>query len=337
MCGICGFVGFRDDELLYKMTELLKHRGPDAEGYFICEDVSLGIKRLAIIDLKTGNQPIYNEDKSIVIVFNGEIYNYIELRKQLELKGHKFYTNTDTETIIHLYEEYQEDCLKYLCGMFAFALWDKKEEKLFIARDRLGIKPLFYSQFDGCLIFASEIKSILQCRKISKEINLFGLDQYLTFLYIPSPSTIFRNIFHLPAGSYMVYRNKKLEIKKYWNLEFNETSYSEKYYIQKLDSLFENVIAQHLISDVPIGIFLSGGLDSSTITVYSSKVLQKSINSFSIGYSQMYKDFNELEKAELVSKITNVNFIKYIVQPELIGQLLDTLVYYLEQPFADSS
>jgi len=337
MCGICGFTGFKDDELLHRMTDVIKHRGPDGEGYYTSDEVNLGVRRLAIIDLKTGDQPIYNEDKSIVVIFNGEIYNYLELRKQLESKGHRFYTNTDTEVIVHLYEEYKENCVQYLCGMFAFAIWDSKEKQLFLARDRLGIKPLFYSQINGSLIFSSEIKSILECKKVSKDINLNALDQYLTFLYIPSPLTIFKEIFQLPPASYLIYKNKDLKIYKYWDLIFDKTSYSEDFYIQNLDGLLEEVIKQHLISDVPIGIFLSGGIDSSTISVYASKIVQSQLNAFTIGYLSSDKEYNELNKASLVSKKLGLNYFEYIVNPDSAISLLPDLIKYFDQPFADSS
>ncbi|MFN3550200.1 MAG: asparagine synthase (glutamine-hydrolyzing) [Endomicrobiia bacterium] len=337
MCGICGFVGFKDDELIRKMTKMLVHRGPDSEGYFSDTDVTLGVRRLAIIDLATGNQPVYNENKSIVVIFNGEIYNFVELRAELESKGHKFCTKTDTEVIVHLYEEYKESCVEHLYGMFAFAVWDTEKKQLFLARDRLGIKPLYYAIIDGNLIFASEIKSILCCHNVSKEINIAALDQYLTFLYIPSPQTIFNNIYQLPQAHYLVYRQKKIEIKNYWNLRFNKTQYSENYYLEKLDDILKKVVKQHLISDVPVGVFLSGGRDSSTICSYACKVLNKNVNTFTIGYSSKEKSFNELNKAKIVSQLLNTNHFEYIVEPEIVNELLRKLPLFFDQPFADSS
>jgi len=336
MCGICGFTGINNIEVLKKMTEVISHRGPDSEGYYFDDGINLGVRRLKIIDLIRGDQPIFNEDKSVVMIFNGEIYNYLELRKILEAKGHKFYTNTDTEVIVHLYEDYKEECVLYLCGMFAFALWDKKEKKLFIARDRIGIKPLFYSIFNGDLIFGSEIKSILQYPEVSKEINLKSIDEYFTFLYIPFPNTIYKHIFQLPPASYIIYRERKFEIKKYWSLNFEKTNYREDWYIENLNSLLEEVIKQHLLSDVPIGIFLSGGLDSSTVALYASKIISD-LNAFTIVYPSTYSEYNELNKAEKISKLLSINHYVYIVNPKEAFSLLPNLVLSFDQPFADSS
>ncbi|GEM_PF-78473 len=336
MCGICGFTGINNIEVLKKMTEVISHRGPDSEGYYFDDGINLGVRRLKIIDLIRGDQPIFNEDKSVVMIFNGEIYNYLELREILESKGHKFYTNTDTEVIVHLYEDYKEECVLYLCGMFAFALWDKKEKKLFIARDRIGIKPLFYSIFNGDLIFGSEIKSILQYPEVSQEINLKSIDEYFTFLYIPFPNTIYKHIFQLPPASYIIYRERKFEIKKYWSLSFEKTNYREDWYIENLNSLLEEVIKQHLFSDVPIGIFLSGGLDSSTVALYASKIISD-LNAFTIVYPSTYSEYNELNKAKKISKLLSINHYIYVVKPKEAFSLLPNLVLSFDQPFADSS
>lgn len=339
MCGICGFTGFRNDKVLHRMTDIIKYRGPDGRGYYISDEVSLGICRLAIIDLKTGDQPIYNEDKSIAVIFNGEIYNYLELRKKLELNGHRFYTTTDTEVIVHLYEDYKEGFVNHICGMFAIAIWDQRERKLLLVRDRLGIKPLFYTKLpDGNIVFASEIKSILLHPWVSKEINLSALDSYFTFLYIPQPETIYKNIFHLPPAHYLVWKNREIQLKKYWKLEIKNEELknkNEKFYLEKLEELLKYVIKEHLIGDVPIGVFLSGGLDSSTICVFTSQVTPK-INSFTIGYSSPDEAYNELKKAQIVAKILNTNHKEFVVTPEVV-KLLTEIVLGFSQPFADSS
>ncbi len=339
MCGICGFVGFRDDELLYRMTNKLYHRGPDEDGYFISEYVSLGVRRLSVIDLKTGKQPIYNEDKTLVLVFNGEIYNYLELKELLILKGHKFYTNTDTEVIVHLYEEYKEECLKYLYGMFSFALFDIKSNKLFLARDPIGIKPLYYTIQNDTLIFASELKSILQCEKINFQINFYALDTYLTYLYIPSPMTVFKNIYKLPAGHYLEWKDKNTKIKQYWELKIKDVVNlkSEQEYVEEIKYMLRDVIRQHLRSDVDLGVFLSGGLDSSTIVALSAEMLNKPLKTFNIGYADKKdSEFNELTKARIVAERFKCEHYEYLLKPDIV-ELLHEIVSYFDEPFADSS
>ncbi len=336
MCGICGFTNKKNTELLYKMTSALTHRGPDSGGYYTDENISLGVRRLKVIDILTGDQPIYNEDRTVVVVFNGEIYNHIQLRQQLESKNHKFYTRTDTEIIVHLYEEYGEDFLKYLCGMFAIALWDSKKSLLFLARDRLGIKPLFYANpSSGNIVFASEIRAILLEQEISQELNLTAIDNYFTFLYIPQPETIYKNIFHLPPAHYLVCKDNKVELKKYWNLKFNsERTEKENFYIERLEELLKETIKQHLISDVPLAVFLSGGLDSSTVTTFASKIA--TINSFTLGYSERDVSYNEFGKARIISERLKTNHKEFVASPDST-QLLSEIISGFSQPFADSS
>lgn len=339
MCGICGFIGLKDEKLIRQMTNILSHRGPDSEGYHIEEEISLGVRRLAIIDLVSGNQPIYNEDKSIVVVLNGEIYNFKLLREMLQQKNHKFYTNSDTEVIVHLYEEYKENFLQYLCGMFAFALWDKNKKQLLIARDRLGIKPLFYSKIDNKLFFASEIKSLLQCPQIQKEINLNSIDNYFSFLYIPYPETVYKNIFQLPPAHLLIYKDKQIKIERYWELKFlGPIINNEKVFVEKFESLMQTVCDQHLISDVPVGIFLSGGYDSTTITTFVSKSpFSNKTKVFTI--SHPYSLFDETKKAKIVAERLNIPYTFLTVSAESINieELIEKIVTGFDQPFADSS
>ena len=336
MCGICGMVGKVDEELVKKMASVLKHRGPDSEGFYFDTEVGLGIRRLSIIDLITGDQPIHNEDKSIHLIYNGEIYNFLELRKSLEKKGHYFYTKTDTEVIVHLYEEYKQDCIKYLEGMFTFALWDKKEKKLLIGRDRIGIKPLYYTFNNREFIFASEMKAILIKKEISKEINFEAIDYFLTYLYIPEPITIFKNIYKLPSGYILIYQNGKITLEKYWDFEIKENNVYKKDYYERLYFLLMGTVKKHLISDVPIGVFLSGGIDSSTIVGLMSKLGVKPIKTFTIGYGKQDTSYNEFQYAKIVSNFFHTEHHEIIVKPEIV-KILPKLVWHFDEPFADSS
>ncbi len=291
MCGICGFISLKiqpinKQDIIKKMLEVISHRGPDDEGAFMENHAALGVRRLSVIDLNTGHQPIHNEDSSLWIVHNGEIYNFPELKSFLIKKGHVFYTKSDTEVIIHLYEEYGYECLSKLNGMFAFAIWDKKKNELFIARDRFGIKPLYYSDFDAQLLFASEAKSILQFPGFNKGLDLAALDQYLTFEYVPSPRSIFQKIRKLQPGHYLIYKNQNVNITKYWDIGVIKTTnfLKETEVEEKLLGLLKNSIKRHLISDVPLGIFLSGGIDSSFIAALASNFSSEKIKTFSIGF-----------------------------------------------------
>lgn len=339
MCGICGFTNYRNDVLLKSMVSSLIHRGPDDEGSFIDGDkVSLAMRRLSIIDIDNGAQPIFNEDKSIAVIFNGEIYNFKELRSELQSKGHTFRTKTDTEVIVHLYEEYGEDAPKYLRGMFVFALWDKKSNKLLISRDHLGVKPLFYSQKGKSLFFASEIKSILMNKKISTKIDYRSLDSYLKLLYIPSPLTIFEDIKKLEPGCILVLKNSSFEIKKYWAVpnEAIETHLSEEYCIEQIRDLIAKSVEEQKIADVPIGVLLSGGIDSSVLTYFLSLNSNSRVKTFSIVYDNKDKGFNEAEKARSISKKFNTEHFEAVLKPD-IKDLLKKIVGFLDEPFADSS
>jgi len=301
MCGICGFIGNEDKSLVKKMLGVLSQRGPDDEGIYFARGrrrgangkaLGLGHKRLSIIDLSpAAHQPMSNEDGSIWITYNGEIYNFRELGERLKVKGHRFKSKSDTEVIIHAYEEWGEDCVTRLRGMFAFAIWDEGKKSLFLVRDRVGIKPLYYSQFQDKFFFASEIKSILQCEGFERSIDCQALFYFLTFLYIPAPLTIFKNIKELPAGHTLMYENEKIEIRKYWDLTEGKPDARGKmsdvtYVKAQAYDLMKETVESHLISDVPLGVFLSGGMDSSTVVGLMSELSSRPVKTFSIGYGK---------------------------------------------------
>jgi len=337
MCGICGIVGKQDKELLDRMCRSMLHRGPDSDGIFSQGNIGLGIRRLKIIDLETGDQPIHNEDKSIWIVHNGEIYNFKELRDDLIKKGHLFYTKSDTEVILHLYEEYQDDCVHYLRGMFAFAIWDSRRNKLFLARDRIGIKPLYYCAKAGRFIFASQLRTILEDEGIPKLLDRDALDYYLNFLYIPAPLTIFKEIKKLPPAHTLSIKDGRLELKRYWRLNFSEEKVeSEDFYIEQIKQILDDVTKLHMISDVPLGALLSGGLDSSTVVAMMSELTRHPIKTFSIGFEKEFSSFNELEYSRLIAKKFNTDHHEFIIKPRIVD-ILPEVVSHLEEPFADSS
>ncbi|MDO8480364.1 MAG: asparagine synthase (glutamine-hydrolyzing), partial [Nanoarchaeota archaeon] len=269
MCGICGFT-WEDKEILKQMMRSISHRGPDQNGTFFEKGVSLGHLRLSIIDLSpAGKQPMFNEDGDICVVFNGEIYNYRELRTELEKKGHRFASQTDTEVIVHAYEEYGEKCVEKFNGMFAFAIWDSKKKRLFLARDRLGVKPLYYHFKNGQLIFASEMKALLQ-HEIARKMNSSCLQQLIAYAYPVNGDTLLEGIVELLPGHTLTFSNGKIDLRKYWDLEVRETNFSEKQYVDTLRSLLEASVNRRLISDVPLGLTLSGGLDSSMLVALAS-------------------------------------------------------------------
>jgi asparagine synthase (glutamine-hydrolysing) len=339
MCGICGIYGFNDRSLLKRMCDDIAHRGPDDEGYYYDSCVMLGIRRLKVIDLSTGNQPIFNEDGSIVVVYNGEIYNFKENRKYLEAKGHKFYTQSDTETIVHLYEEFGDEFIGKLRGMFAFALWDAKKRRLLLVRDRLGIKPLFYYSGSGVLIFSSELKALLQYRGMKKEINFSALHDYLTYMYVPSPDTIFQGIFKLEPGNMMVCEDGKIATRRYWDLSENlnrsvDSFNDERAIIEKTYEPMKESVKMHLISDVPLGIFLSGGLDSGTIVAIASEFSSNPVKTFSIGFED--DDYNELDNVRLVADRFDTEHHEYTLGPVSLEDI-ENILYFFDEPFADSS
>ena len=340
MCGICGKVHFELDrpvlqDEIYKMTKLIHHRGPDDHGYYIKKNVGFGFRRLSIIDLDTGHQPLTNEDGTLWIVFNGEIYNHRSLRRMLIGKGHTFKTKSDTEVIVHLYEEYQNDCVKYLNGMFAFAIWDERKKKLFCARDRFGIKPFFYSLNKDHFVFGSEIKSILSVTN-SSEISHTMLDQYLTYGYSSEDGTIYQDIKKLkPAHVLEINSDGRTKITRYWDIHYNpDYTKSEDEWCALLEDKLSETVKSHLMSDVPLGAFLSGGIDSSSVVALMSKHSNTPVKTFSIGFKEA--EFNELNYAREIAKRYNTEHHEQIVESESIS-LLPKLVDSYDEPFADTS
>lgn len=340
MCGICGVIYECKDkrvskDALAKMNNVLVSRGPDDEGYFIYGNIGLGMRRLSIIDVKGGQQPIYNEDKSLCVVCNGEIYNYQELRQDLLRQGHVFSTHSDVEVIIHLYEEYGQHCVDKLRGMFAFAIYDNKSEALLLARDRLGIKPLYYTYQNGTFLFASELKAILKYPGLERKISNEALSDYLTFLYIPAPETIFENINKLPPAHILTFNNKGIVLKQYWEINYHkDKEQKEEYYVEKMEDLLKETVKMHLMSEVPLGAFLSGGVDSSAIVALISEISNERVKTFSVGFD--VPDFNELEYARLVAKRFGTEHHEINLKPDILA-LLPKLVEYCDEPFADSS
>ena len=292
MCGICGKLMLASGatvspELVKAMADTIHHRGPDDEGYYVSGPIGLGFRRLSIIDLKSGHQPVANEDGTVQIIFNGEIYNYKELRALLLSKGHVFKTNSDTEVIVHLYEEFGPQCLDMLRGMFAFAIWDANTKTLFLARDRVGIKPLYYCLTDTSLVFASEIKAILADPSIRRDIAPEMIDRFLTFLYVPGEETLLKGIRKLAPGHYLIVRDGKTTIKQYWDLRFAEPAKSRslKDAEAELLSLLAESVELHMIADVPVGVLLSGGVDSTGVLSFATHATDKAVSSFTVGFS----------------------------------------------------
>ena len=344
MCGIAGFIEKDRDTspqereiLLDKMCKIITHRGPDEQGLTVEGRAALGMRRLSIIDLKGGQQPIYSEDGSKFIVFNGEIYNYRELKQELEAKGYKFKTNSDTETIIHAFEEYGSDCVHKLRGMFAFAIWDKKDESLFIARDRVGKKPLFYSLLpNGNFVFGSELKSLITHGEISKEIDYSALDSYLTFGYVPEEFCIFRGVEKLLPGHFLIFKDGRIKTEQFWDFKYEEISEikSEEEYQTELLEKIKDAVRVRLISEVPLGAFLSGGVDSSAIVGLMSQILDKPVKTFSIGFNE--DTFSELKYARITAQHFNTEHHEFIVTPDLV-ETIDELVWHFDEPFSDPS
>jgi asparagine synthase (glutamine-hydrolysing) len=289
MCGICGKLNFDREKpvssgLLKRMADTISHRGPDDEGYYRSGPVGLGFRRLSIIDLATGHQPLSNEDGTVWIVFNGEIYNFEELRDDLLARGHMFRTRTDTEVIVHLYEEFGPACVERLRGMFGFAIWDERQQTLMLARDRVGIKPVYYAIGTDSLVFGSEIKAILADPEIGARVRPEVVDRFLTFYFVPGEDTLFENIFKLRPGSYMIVREGNAEIHQYWDLDFNPTPISTADAEKQLIELLDESVRLHMISDVPVGILLSGGVDSTAMVSFASSRTDHTLGSFTLGF-----------------------------------------------------
>ncbi|TDI88672.1 MAG: asparagine synthase (glutamine-hydrolyzing) [Caldithrix sp.] len=339
MCGICGVTYFDRERnvlehLVKSMCDVIRHRGPDDEGWITKGNYGIGMRRLSIIDLFTGRQPISNEDDSIWIVFNGEIYNHVELRNKLIKKGHKFQTKCDTEVIVHAYEEYGEECPKKLNGMFGFAILDLKKQILFLARDRLGIKPLYYYHDSKKFAFGSELKSILQVPNIPREVDLRALDLFLTFEYIPSPYSIFQGIRKLPPGHSLTLKDGRINIREYWDLDFDEKDIPEGELCEQLLELFQDAVKIRLMSDVPLGAFLSGGIDSSAIVAMMSRVMDRPVKTFSIGFKE--DTYNESHYAQQIANHFNTEHHVEIIEPNAL-ELAEKLVGFLDEPFGDFS
>lgn len=329
MCGIVGFTGIANERLLHDMADLIQHRGPDADGYYVNQHVNLASRRLRVIDLAGGDQPISNEDGSIWIVYNGEIYNHPELRQQLEAKGHVYKTNSDTETLIHLYEEYGDTFPAHLNGIFAFAIWDMNLQKLIIGRDQFGIKPLHYTVLGEQLVFGSEVKSILCHPQVERQINPQALHLFLNLRYIPDTQTLFKGIDRLPAGHVLVFQNAKHQVIKYWNPDYQvDHNRSEVDWVEALRHHLKQAVCRQLVSEVPLGIYLSGGLDSSTIAAFASQLLDEPVDTFSLGFNE---PTDELTDAAFVSDFLKTRHHEQTTNAEPL-RLFPEVIWHTEEP-----
>jgi asparagine synthase (glutamine-hydrolysing) len=345
MCGIAGFVEsshttspFGPDQsraLVHRMCDVIRHRGPDDEGVWVDEGVALGMRRLSIIDLSTGHQPIHNENQTVWIVFNGEIYNFRELRLELEGAGHRFYTATDTEVIVHAYEQWGKGAITRLRGMFGLAIWDTRSRTLLVARDRIGIKPMYYATTNGRLYFGSELKSLLEAPDVPRDLDAAALDHYLSFLYTPRDGSIFKSVRKLPPGHLMTWTGGRLAIEQYWQMPATETfTGSEEEAVHGLRAVLSDAVRSHMISDVPLGAFLSGGVDSSLVVGLMSELSSARVKTFSIGFDE--PAFDELEHARRVADHFGTDHHEFVVKPDGVG-ILDKLISHFDEPFADSS
>ena len=345
MCGITGWANLDArtpppdgaKELLHSMCERMVHRGPDAEGLMVSNGVALGMRRLAIIDLITGEQPTYNEDRSVAVILNGEIYNYRELRQDLEKRGHSFRSQSDTEVLPHLYEEYADDMVQHLNGMFAFALWDSKRRRLLIARDRFGEKPLYWGVFDNTLLFASEPKVLLSHPSVTTSLNLQALRQYLSFDYVPAPLTIYQGINKLPAAHTLTLDNGKVETRPYWRLSYKtkQPPPTEGEAAEHLRELLADSVRMRLVSDVPLGVLLSGGVDSSTIAALAVRASSEAVKTFSISFAE--SSFDESSYARAVAKFLGTDHHEERLSSNLAANLVGEIGSWMDEPFSDPS
>ena len=341
MCGIAGYVNMdvlqpADARILHAMCGTMIHRGPDDHGTYVEGPVGLAMRRLSIIDIKTGHQPVHNEDRTVWVVLNGEIYNFHELRRKLEQRGHVFSTATDTETIVHLYEEYGPRCVEKLRGMFAFAIWDDHRKILLLARDRLGIKPLYYAVVDGRLFFASELKAILQVPEVERSLNWRAVSHLFSCLTTPPAESIIEGVRKLEPGQILIASpGKSPQTECYWEVRFEpDYNRSEEDFAEELRQRLEESVALHLVSDVPLGAFLSGGIDSSAIVATMARLASGPVKTFSIGFPD--RDFNELDYARLVAKRFGTDHHELILVPDVVD-ILEDLAWYLDEPFGDPS
>ena len=341
MCGICGFFGAGSgvSDNLERMNQTLARRGPDDGGFYRGEGVGLAMRRLSIIDIGGGHQPIHNEDQSVWVVFNGEIYNYKELQAHLIERGHRFATNSDTEVIVHLYEEYGDRLVDHLRGMFAFALWDERRRRGLVARDRLGIKPLFYATAGGGLIFGSEIKAVLASGAVKRDLDLQAVDAFFTYTYIPAPLTIYRDVRKLEPGCLLVYESGKVTQQRYWDLDVRtvDRATGEEAWLQRFESAIDSAVSSHLVSDVPVGAFLSGGVDSSLVVALMSQHLADPVQTFTMGFEAASKAL--IDERPLAAKVAaryGCDYHDYSVRPDfrdIVGDIVDAF----DEPFADDS
>src|SRR5207302_3097696 len=338
MCGICG-IFHRDRarrverDTQAEMNQRIVHRGPDDDGFFVEANVGLAMRRLSIIDIQTGHQPISNEDENLWIVYNGELYNHQDLRKDLEARGHRYRTKSDTETIVHLFEEYGRDCVKYLRGMYAFAIWDRRKRELFIARDRLGIKPLYYWYDGKILLFGSEIKAILAHPEVNAEFNRGTLAEYLAFGYIPEAETMYAGIKKLlPGHTLELGESGELKITQYWDLtvQADDGSQPRQHYVDRYRGRLEECVSGHLMSDVPLGVFLSGGLDSSAVAALTTKIRREPIETFAVGYGE--EAFSELPFARMVAKHIGSKHHEVRLSRDEFFQTLPRLIWHEDEP-----
>lgn len=330
MCGIAGILSRNRRASIQEMTKALAHRGPDSEGYYEDDWIALGHRRLSIVDLQTGGQPISNETETLQLICNGEIYNSPELRRKLLSQGHRFKTGSDVEVIIHLYEEYGKRCVHYLHGMFAFAIWDKINRVLFIGRDHIGQKPIFFVNNGSEFAFASEIKALIASGSIRPEVDLNGLWHYVSLRFLPDQYSLFKGVHKLPAASTLTVTDGKLHVEKYWDVQFTEKlNTSEGEIVEELDSLLRKTVSSHLLSDVPVGAFLSGGIDSSTVSAIMAEQIQTAVPSFSIGVQE--HKFNELPYARIVSDKYKMEAHERIVKANLV-ETLPIMIHHMEEP-----
>ncbi|MBK9767381.1 MAG: asparagine synthase (glutamine-hydrolyzing) [Chloracidobacterium sp.] len=366
MCGITGWINLQRSEknhnesVLHQMCERIVHRGPNSEGIWMDDTVALGMRRLSIIDLQTGDQPVFSEDRSVVVMMNGELYNYREVRAELEKKGHTFTTQSDTEILPHLYEEYGEDLVDHLNGMYAFSLWDTRKRKLIIARDRFGEKPLYYGVFDGKLIYGSEPKALLAHPAVKPELNLDALRQYLSYDYVPAPNSIYKGISKLPAAHIMVVENGEIKTRRYWNmtwdksptnfslstaslgsdsvkgtLEAGSTNLSLSDKARELKDLLSDAVRMRLVADVPLGILLSGGIDSSAVAAFAVEHATERVKTFSIGFEE--DSFDESKYARMVARHLNTEHYEEKLSATTAGDLIGDIGTWLDEPLSDGS
>ncbi|MEQ1763069.1 MAG: asparagine synthase (glutamine-hydrolyzing), partial [Pyrinomonadaceae bacterium] len=364
MCGIAGWINLKQSDsnhhaepVLHSMCETIVHRGPNSEGLWVDDTVALGMRRLSVIDLKTGDQPVFNCDKSVIVMMNGELYNYREVRAELEKKGHKFTTKSDTEILPHLYEEYGDGLLEHVNGMYAFSLWDSRAKKLTIARDRFGEKPLYYGVFDGKLIWASELKAILAHPSVKPELDLNALRQYVSFDYVPAPMSIFKGIHKLPAAHVLTAENGEVRTRRYWDMRWSEPAASAAGQFVDRDStnwppahaggsdfaaaaeslreLLSDAVRMRLVSDVPLGILLSGGIDSSTIAAFATQHATERVKTFSIGFEE--DSFDESKYARRVAKHLDTEHYEDKLSATTAGDLISEIGKWLDEPMSDGS